>query len=167
MSEQPTNTARAGKTRRGHKAAGARVLASGLGASAVLGIVGAFGAHATSSGGSTKSATATRRATPRAATATHKSAATTPTTIVWRIVHRTVVVVDPPLQTVSSYRGSGGSSYVSRSSGSYAAPVQAAPAAGPAPAPPPAPVAGPAPAPSPPPPAPAPAPPACSGSKCP
>ena len=83
------------KRRRRHKAAGARVAATGLGAGALLGIVGAFGAHAAPTGATTKAAFAP--GSVPATVARRPVPTTTPTTIVWRTVHRVVVVTDPPV----------------------------------------------------------------------
>ena len=162
MSAETPKGGQLSKRRRRHKAAGGRVAASGLGAGALLGIVGALGAHAATTAGTTKAASVPR--SMPAAVALRRVPTTTPTTIVWRTIHRVIVVTDPPL--ASGAPSSGGSS-----ARTYApaytqnAPTVSSPA--PAPAAPP-PVAAPAPAPAPAPqPAPAPAPPACSGSKCP
>lgn len=153
--------------KRSHKAAGARVAASGIGAGALLGIVGAFGAQA-----SPTAATSSVRTKPVARAAVtkvpHHAPTTTPTTIVWRVVHRVVVVVDAPAHTGSASGGSVQRSYAPQPSSAGSPAPAPAPLAGPTAAP--APVAAPpvpvAPTPAPPP-APTPAPPACSGSKCP
>ena len=153
----PAGGARLSRRGRRHRAAGARVAASGLGAGALLGIVGALGAHTVSAG--TTKVPAPARATSRTAARVHRAPATTPTTIVWRVVHRVIVVQDPPVQYASSSRAASPRSYTPSYSRTVSGP---APAPSPGPAPAPAVVAAPAP-----PPAPAPAPPACSGSKCP
>jgi hypothetical protein len=147
--------------RRRHKAAGGRVAASGLGAGALLGIVGALGAHAPSTAAATKLASTPLARRPIAGVASRSAPVTTPTTIVWRVVHRVVVVTDPPVAENVSSSGGGAHStsvYVPAPMMTASAPVAPGPAAPP-------PVAS---APPPPPaPAPAPAPPACHGSKCP
>jgi hypothetical protein len=141
------------RRRRRHKAAGSRVLATGLSAGALFGVVGAIGGHAAPLQSGRRLASAPRVHSFR--TTVHLAAP--PTTIVWRTVHRVVVVVDPPVTTA---QGSGHA---------YAAAARSyAPAAAPTPIamqPAPVVVAVPAPTPAP---APAPSPaPTCSGSKCP
>ena len=89
------------KPRRRHKAAGSRVVASGLGAGAMLGIVGAFGAHAATTG-TTTAAVSPSASAPKAAATRHPVPTTTPTTIVWKVVHRVIVVNDPPVSGGSS-----------------------------------------------------------------
>lgn len=163
MSDETPNVGRVSRRRR-HKAAGARVAASGLGAGALLGIVGALGAHA-SPAATTKAATAPRampaapRAMPAAIARRRVELTTTPTTIVWRTVHRVIVVTDPPESRVSSSGGGLQRSYAPAHAPSAAAVGRPAP-------PPPVAARQPTPAPAPQA-APAPAPPSCSGSKCP
>lgn len=143
--------------RRRHKAAGGRVAATGAGAGALLAIVGGIAAH---------SSPATTTAAPKANLPTvparpgvpHPAPRifATPTTILWRVVHRVVVVTDPPVGRATGSNG-GGSAHPNVYS-TVPNPAPAGTGAPPAPAPPP----------SPPPPVPAPAPvPACSGTKCP
>jgi hypothetical protein len=150
------------KRKRRHKAAGGRIAASGLGAGALFGIIGALGAHASPSRHATL-AVSSPRATPAAAVQ-RPVPTTTPTTILWRIVHRVVVVTDPPLTLSSSTNVSARRAYAPSYSPSIARTDNNA-----SPAPPPlaspAPIAAPLPAAATP--APAPAPPTCSGTKCP
>ena len=140
-----------------HKAIGGRVLATGIGAGALFGLAGAIGAHA----GPPKPAARRVASQPAPLLVPTRP---TPTTIVWRVVHRTIVVTDPPVVTSSS----GGATSSGQPASPTYSPANAVSAAPPTPAPvvaaspAPAPVVAPAPAP-----APAPAVPACSGSKCP
>jgi hypothetical protein len=159
---------KAAKRRRRRKAAGGRIAVTGVSAGALLGIVGAIAAHSLPSAATRR--VASTATTPSRHVSTQPTA--TPTTIVWRVVHRVVVVTDPPVAGPSarSARGTWQPSYSSTptytSSGRLAPSIVATPA-GTTPAPAPAQLA-PAPAPAPtPPPAPAPATPTCSGSKCP
>jgi len=141
--------------RRRHKAAGGRIAVTGLSAGAVLGIVGALGAHAV------PSTSQTRRVALVAAPPPHVRAPrpSPPTTIVWRVVHRVVYVTDPPATTTRT-GGGAAPAHTYRATPSYAAAAPLSPAAVP-------PVASPTPAPAPAP-APRPAPmPVCSGTKCP
>ena len=150
------------KRRRRHKAAGGRIAASGLGAGALFGIIGALGAHAASTGSSAK-AVSPPRAIPTAAVARRPAPTTTPTTIVWQVVHRVVVVTDPPVMSSSGSNVAARRTYAPPYSPSAACTVNiASPASAPVASS--APVAAPVPAAAP---APAPAPPACSGTKCP
>src|SRR5690242_14476008 len=80
-------------SRRRHKAAGARIAVTGISAGAVLGIVGAIGANAELSAARTARA-ASVATVPRRHVVSRRS--TTPTTVVWRVVHRVVYVTDPP-----------------------------------------------------------------------
>ena len=84
--------------RRRHKAAGARVAVTGMSVGALLGVVGAIGASSMPSASKTRRV-ASPATTPRRVPA---RAATTPTTIVWRVVHRVVVVTDPPVAAVTT-----------------------------------------------------------------
>jgi hypothetical protein len=153
-------------SRRRHKAAGARVAVTGISAGAVLGIVGAIGANAQPPASHTKRKASVAYAPVRRVPS---RPSTPPTTIVWRVVHRTVYVTDPPAVAARAAGSSSWHQSYSATAQSYspAAPSYssgAAPVSSPAPAPAPA-AAGAAPAPTP---APAAAPlPACSGSKCP
>jgi hypothetical protein len=159
---------KAAKPRRRRKAAGGRIAVTGASAGALLGIVGAIAAHSVPSAATRR--VASPATTPSRHAATRPTAA--PTTIVWRVVHRVVVVTDPPVagRSARSAPGTWQPSYSSTptyaSSGRLAPSIVATPAATTA-APAPAQVA-PAPAPAAiPQPAPAPAAPTCSGSKCP
>ena len=80
------------RRRRRRAAPAGRVAATGLSASALLGIVGVIGAHASPTGATAKLAS-TRSIEPTAASARRVAP---PTTIVWRVVHRVVVVNDLP-----------------------------------------------------------------------
>jgi hypothetical protein len=145
-------SAPAARRRRPHKAGGGRIVATGFGAGALLGIVGAIGASSPPASG-TSAPPPVRRAAPldaTTATTRPRPAPATPTTIVWHTVHRVIVVDDPPAgaPAAAPRRYAPTRSYPS---------APAAPAPAPQPAPAPVVVA----------PAPAPAAPACSGSKCP
>jgi hypothetical protein len=145
------------RRRRRHRAAGGRVIATGISAGALFGVVGAIGAH------SLPSTSRARRVTSAATASARRTSprpAATPTTIVWRVVHRIVVVTDPPLAGASSHRA------VSSWHPSYAPSPTYTPAAA-ASAVPTAPIPAPVVAAPPPAPAPVPAAPTCSVSKCP
>jgi 2-oxoglutarate dehydrogenase E2 component (dihydrolipoamide succinyltransferase) len=134
--------------RRRHAAPGGRVLATGVSVSATLGIMAGFAVEA-------RTVTAS---TPTPSTTEQDADTVVPTTIVTRVVERTIYVPAGGAAAATSGRsGAGGpagsSSGAAGSSGgssASAAPTQGAPAAAPAPAPA----------------APTPSPPVCSGSKC-
>ncbi|MCJ7438575.1 MAG: hypothetical protein MUP97_12555 [Acidimicrobiia bacterium] len=125
--------------RRRHAAPGGRVLATGVGVSATLGIMAGFAVEARTVEVSTPTPTTAPQALPSS------------TTIVTRVVERTIYV--PAGGGSTSLAGSGGST-------GARAPSPAGSTAAAAPAAPGAPAAAPAPA------APPPTPPVCSGSKC-
>ncbi len=134
-------------TRRRHAAPGGRVLATGVSVSATLGIMAGFAVEART----------VTESTPTPPTTQQDAVA--PTTIVTRVVERTIYVP----------AGEGGAPTASRSGGGGGGAGSSSTAAGTsggsnaaAPAPSGTPTAAPAPAPA----APAPSPPVCSGSKC-